>query len=78
MQGTYYIRNGTFDLGFITRLPIEPEKLSVNLTLFENIGHLDNHKKIITRQILCMAVQVTITLSKTASNGPPQRKLPVS
>lgn len=67
LQGTYRINDGKFDLTTIRRLPINPEKLNVNLTLYEYVTDVHKHRNVIKRQLICLESKVTITLSKTSS-----------
>lgn len=66
-QGTYRVIDGQFDLSLLRRIPIDPEKLNVNLTLYEYVTDAKSHRNIIKRQLVCLEVKVTITLSKNSN-----------
>lgn len=68
-QGLYRVTSGAFDLNIVSRIPIEPEKLYVNLTFHDNIKSATNSR--IKRELLCVGTVVTITHSKQRS---PKRK----
>lgn len=67
LQGTHRVIDGEFDLTLIRRIPIDPEKLSVNLTLFEYVPDERNHRNLIKRQLICLNAVVTITLTKSSN-----------
>lgn len=56
------MENSTFDLGIITRTPTEPGKLLVNLSFYDYPHEAERRK----RQLVCLAVEVTITQVKTS------------
>lgn len=62
LQGVYHVDNSMFDLGFISRTPIDPGKLRVNLSVFDYPSAPSNRLK---RILVCLAVEVTVTQSKT-------------
>lgn len=66
-QGTYRVIDGKFDLSLMRRIPIDPEKLNVNLTLFEYVQDMRNHRNMIKRQLVCLEVKLTVTLSKNSN-----------
>lgn len=51
----------------IQRIPIDPEKVNVNLTLFEHVPDKRKNRNLIKRQLFCLDARVTITLSKTSN-----------
>lgn len=59
LQGTYHIRNGTFDLSLITHIPLEPQNIYVNMT-FNN----RNSNQKVLHQIFCFDASVIITQSR--------------
>lgn len=62
LQGDYHVENGLFDLGIISRIPMEPERLNVNLTLG---GYAIGDESKLKKPLICLDVKVTITQSKT-------------
>lgn len=56
------MEHGIFDLGIVTRSPTEPGKVLVNLSFYDY--PYENERK--KRQLVCLAVEVTITLSKVS------------
>lgn len=64
----YHVENSIFDLGIIARNPIDPGKILVNLSIFD----YTMEKK--ARQLVCLAIEVTITQAK--SSGSVIRKSP--
>lgn len=57
------MENSIFDLGIITRSPIDPGKILANLSFFD----YPMEKK--ARQLLCLAVEVTITQTKSSGGN---------
>lgn len=60
LQGIYHVENSIFDLGIITRTPIEPGKILVNLSFFDYPYETERRK----RMLVCLAIEVTITQAK--------------
>lgn len=54
------MENSVFDLGIITRTPIEPGKLLVNLSFFDFPYGSEQRN----RQLICLDVEMTITQAK--------------
>lgn len=61
LQGVYHVENSIFDLGIITRTPIEPGKILVNLSFFD-FPYEEERRK---RHLVCLGVEVTITQAKS-------------
>lgn len=67
LQGTYSVNDGKIDMTLIRHIPLDPEKLNVNLTLYEYIPDEHDRRNSIKRQLICLDVRVTITLSKNSN-----------
>lgn len=63
-QGIYRATCGTFDLSPLAHVPLEPQKVNVNLTLYDHVPSPSNPQKRTKRELLCVGVAVTITYSK--------------
>lgn len=52
-----------FDLSILSRIPIDPGRLLVNLSLFDYRPISSTER--VRRELLCVGVEVTITQAKT-------------
>ncbi|XP_031618261.1 uncharacterized protein LOC116337652 [Contarinia nasturtii] len=59
--GTYHVENSTFDLSLVSRIPIDPCTLMINLTIFDYFP-VSNRKR---RDLVCISVKVTVTQIKS-------------
>lgn len=66
LQGTFKVTCGSFDLSVLSRIPIDPGKIYVNLTLQDSIKSATNSR--MRRELLCIGTVVTITHSKQRSS----------
>lgn len=71
-QGVYHVENKVFDLSLFSRVPMDPSKLHVNLTVFDYITNDKNEK--VKRLFVCLEVEVVLTPSRphrrTTINSP--------
>lgn len=62
-KGRYHVENQGFDLGLISRIPITPSKIRVNLTVYD---YMANEKEVLEkRPLVCLEVHVVITPSRS-------------
>lgn len=67
LQGIYRVIDSPFDMAAVQRLPMDPEKINVNLTLFEYVPDKRQNRNVIKRQLICLDIRLTITLSKSSN-----------
>lgn len=67
LQGIYRVNDAQFDMAAIRRIPVDPEKININFTLFEYVPDKRKNRDLIKRQLTCLDVRLTITLSKSSN-----------